>query len=111
MIKIKLVDVKKAFQDLKLQVDSEVEKQSSVINKKLLAELKEETPVDTGNARDSWEIRKINSVTEIRNTTDYIQYLNQGSSKQAPRYFVERTALKYGSPIGTIVEVQIINDA
>lgn len=77
----------------------------------LVAELKKETPVDTGEARDSW-IRKpvidLNNKVSVRivNIAEHIKYLNAGSSKQAPAFFIEKTALKYGKALGAIVEVK-----
>jgi hypothetical protein len=64
-----------------------------------------QTPVDTGFARDSWSIEKQAKDFNLSNTAEYIQYLNDGSSVQAPARFIETTALKYGRPLGTIVEV------
>jgi hypothetical protein len=32
-----------------------------------------------------------------------MEYLNAGSSQQAPARFIERIALNYGAPVGTIV--------
>lgn len=73
---------------------------------KLLVDLKNETPVDTGHARDSWSLALNEDKATISNTAEYIEYLNNGSSKQAPAYFIESTALKYGTPKGAIVETE-----
>jgi hypothetical protein len=75
---------------------------------KMLTDLKVKTPVDTGLARDSWKIASVwlgkpFSFLNVKNDVPYISRLNQGSSKQAPKYFVELTALKYGRPFGNIV--------
>ncbi len=72
----------------------------------MVEELIVKTPIDTGLARKSWKmIEQENGIT-VENSTEYIEYLNQGSSKQAPARFIESVALKYGVPIGTIVEVK-----
>jgi hypothetical protein len=75
---------------------------------KEVASMKEElvaaTPIDTGLARRSWSVEKRPGVFYVRNSAPYIEYLNQGSSKQAPARFIEGVALKYGLPIGTIVD-------
>lgn len=70
------------------------------INNAVLA-LKEATPVDTGNARDSWKYEN----GSIINTAEYIENLNEGSSTQAPARFIEQTLLTQEgiSPSGTIV--------
>ena len=68
---------------------------------KLLHALKEQTPIDTGEARDSWRIVG----DSIINTAAHISKLNRGSSKQAPSHFIEKTLLSHPgvTPSGTIV--------
>jgi len=53
------------------------------------------TPVDTGVARAGWQYKKVsdNEHTLINNV-DYIEYLNQGTSKQSPKKFVEKAIQK-----------------
>jgi hypothetical protein len=52
--------------------------------------LRETTPVDTGAARDGWQIVPgPESRTMIVNEEPHIRYLNMGSSSQAPAGFVE----------------------
>lgn len=95
MIKIKFKgDFLKEFS--KLTEKAKLEKMS-----KLVDALKEATPVDTGNARDNWKIEGNSIVNEV----EYIEYLNQGSSIQAPQNFIEKTLLTQEgvSPSGTIV--------
>jgi hypothetical protein len=71
----------------------------------MLAELKIATPVDTGLAQKSWDSTKQSKETfVIKNPVPYIKALNEGSSKQAAPFFVERIALKYGKPIGKITK-------
>ena len=62
------------------------------------------TPIDTGKARNGWVAEKTRDGFEVKNEVEYIEYLNQGSSKQAPAHFIEMTALQYGTPQGAIVE-------
>jgi hypothetical protein len=59
------------------------------IRNELVAELKEATPVDTGYARGQWRVEG----DKIINDADYIQNLNDGSSNQAPEFFIERIFL------------------
>lgn len=70
----------------------------------LVKDLKSVTPVDTGKARDSWKSEATEKGFKVTNSVEYIEQLNHGSSKQAPANFVEKTALKYGEPVGSIVE-------
>jgi len=59
------------------------------------------TPVDTGKARSGWKSRKRKNSSlfvegVIENPVEYISVLNQGHSKQAPRYFIEQVLMKIG---------------
>jgi len=62
--------------------------------------LRSVTPVDTGYAASRWqyEMKTINGETvgDITNDTPYLIYLNKGSSKQAPPFFIEQTLLTIG---------------
>lgn len=68
-----------------------------------LEDLRTATPVDTGRAKSSWRLVEASNKFKIENDVPYMLYLNEGSSKQAPRYFIERIILKYGRPKGAIV--------
>jgi len=57
----------------------------------ILTALKEATPVDTGRARDGWELKP----GKIINNVEYIDDLNAGHSKQAPSHFIEKTLLSF----------------
>lgn len=47
--------------------------------------LKDLTPVDTGFCRDQWEIAELSgSYCQYYNSTEYVSYLDDGWSKQAP---------------------------
>jgi len=59
------------------------------------------TPVDTGEARLGWKskhYRGLDGYTEgtISNDVDHIEFLNNGSSKQAPKYFIEQVLMTIG---------------
>jgi HK97 gp10 family phage protein len=86
---IKIRGVASTIAAVKGKVAAEVEKQKLRITEELVKELKSNTPVDTGYARDSWAIKE----GDIVNTADYIAQLNRGSSKQAPAHFIESTVL------------------
>jgi len=83
----------------------EIEAASKIIKQtklnELVSALKQNTPVDTGEARDGWKIED----GRIINRVEHIDRLNQGSSQQAPAYFVEQTLLAHEDvhPSGTIV--------
>lgn len=54
------------------------------------------TPVDTGAARNGWQLDdSIKLAPEIYNTVPYIGKLNQGHSKQSPAGFVDAVVDKH----------------
>jgi hypothetical protein len=69
--------------------------------------LEKATPVDTGEAQQGWKLRFTANGAEVFNSVPHVLYLNQGSSKQAPAYFIETTALRFGKPVGSIVEREV----
>lgn len=82
-------------------------------NKKLKSEadqLKQDlvktTPVDTGLASNSWVVKETTKGYTIENDVEYVKYLNAGTSEQAPAHFIEKEALKYGTPSGPIVDYE-----
>jgi len=84
------------------EFEESIKKAKKKVIKKTVKALKEATPVDTGKARDGWHLGEKD---EIVNDVEYIDYLNDGSSKQAPKHFIEKTVLaqKGIKPNGTIV--------
>jgi hypothetical protein len=95
MIKIK-IDM-----DLEKEYWEEYEKQRRLEMEKLADELAEETPIDTGEARNGWYVTE----NSIENDVAHIEELNQGTSRQAPTRFIEKTLLSHPGvkPSGTIV--------
>lgn len=105
-LKMSLMNVESEFKKLFDQRQKLTKEQALTTVNTLKEELIQKTPIDTGLARASWKINESKDNYNLENTTEYIQYLNQGSSQQAPAYFIESTAIKYGVPIGTIVEIK-----
>lgn len=70
----------------------------------LAAKLAVVTPVDTGEAMRGWNTAVIDGKVYINNDVPHIAILNEGHSKQAPAYFVERTLLQNGRAVGTLVK-------
>jgi hypothetical protein len=98
-------NIDETFKSILNQTQTLTQKEARKIVGTLVTELREATPLDTGLAKSSWAVQEAPGKFNITNDTKYIQYLNSGSSKQAPPYFIEATALKYGKPLGTIVQV------
>ena len=103
-MKIQIKGINDVFERLSIELSKAETTHLRKTASKMTAELKAATPVDTGLARDSWKIDEQGKRVIVSNDTPYIQYLNEGSSKQAPSHFVEKVALKYGTPLGAITE-------
>ena len=57
--------------------------------------LRETTPVDTGAARDGWDVVPGPAgALRVVNDEEHVRYLNDGSSSQAPAGFVEAAQLQ-----------------
>jgi HK97 gp10 family phage protein len=103
-MKMKITGINSTFESLKISLENEKMKELRRVSKLMVRDLKEATPVDTGLARDSWKTTERKKSIEVSNDVEYLKYLNEGSSKQAPSHFVEQVALKYGTPLGAITE-------
>jgi len=99
-------ELEKIKKDFKKEVDDSVESRTAFATEALARV----TPIDTGYARSRWvyDIKEINNeiVGVITNDADYIEYLNQGSSKQAPAFFIERTLIAIGELSAPVVETK-----
>ena len=80
-------NTKKATSGLKKSIDQAVRLIATDLHKALRNKFKKITPVGkTGRARDSWRLRKQSkSNFEVRSNIPYMERLEQGYSKQAPR--------------------------
>ena len=77
----------------------EAHKQFEIAVLNAYLELRKATPVDTGEAKDGWELERavsVDDIARIENAVEHIVYLNDGHSQQAPRYFVEQTLMRLG---------------
>ena len=124
---ITVVNLNSSIANLKKDADKEVEKQLRARSLKAFADVKLMTPVDTGQARNSWyigytekyfngEVGSTSNITIlapkdkpqeiiVTNGVTYIQFLNNGHSQQAPIKFIESAFKKYFDS----VEVQVTN--
>jgi len=87
MIKIK--GVKETLKEIQIAVEAKKNFHRKLEIAKTIKELKQVTPIDTGEARDGW----IATDHSIENDVEHVKNLNEGSSKQAPAYFIEKTIL------------------
>lgn len=95
--------IKQLNKDIKDNLNKQAKQQILIITNKIVTALKSVTPVDTGRARAGWT----SDDSAITNTVPYISELNNGTSKQAPKYFIEKTILMTESvqPNGVIVQL------
>lgn len=113
---ITIINLKSSIDQLDKDIDKTIEKELRTRALKAFADVKLMTPVDTGQARNSWYIgytekyfngenisSNITILTPkdrpqeiiVTNGTTYIQFLNNGHSKQAPTKFIESAFKKY----------------
>ena len=124
---ITVINLRSSMINLQRDIDKEIEKQLRAKSLKAFADVKLMTPVDTGQARNSWYIgyteryfdgelgstSNISILTPkdkpqeiiITNGVTYIQFLNNGHSQQAPMKFIESAFKKYFDS----VEVKVTN--
>lgn len=80
MITVKIEGNKQITKNLRRKLKKGLRDMSS----DLTQELRNETPVDTGYAKSRWRKRNTKDGAVIQNDADYIEYLEDGHSKQAP---------------------------
>ena len=73
----------KAINGLEKSVDQLV----GLISQDLFKTIKRKTPKKTGRARQGWNLKKQGKGFDVKNTVPYIQRLDEGYSKQAPKGF------------------------
>ena len=76
---------------LRPQLKKIEEKQARLLANDIFRGVKDLTPVDTGRAKRNWRLLRRRFGYLIRNAVPYVKYLEQGSSKQAPRGMVKPT--------------------
>jgi hypothetical protein len=102
MLTVKAKGIDKALAGMRDELLKERVKQSKTVAEVMAIDMAINTPVDTGYARSRWKSSVNGNSVVVSNDAPYIEDLNSGSSKQAPQFFVERTALKYGRLTGPV---------
>ena len=123
---ITVVNLRSSIDNLRKDTDKVIEQELRAKSLRAFADVKLMTPVDTGQARNSWYIgytekyyggEGSNSNITIlvpkdkpqeiivTNGVTYIQFLNNGHSKQAPTKFIESAFKRYFDS----VEVEVTN--
>lgn len=92
-LKISIKGLKELQRNIQKNVQIKSEAIAKDVSKTVIAKLKENTPVDTGEARDGWYLSEKGFHLSIHNDVEHIGLLNEGHSQQAPTHFIERTIL------------------
>ena len=71
------------------KLESESAETTRRIGEDLFVSIKDLTPVKTGRARDGWKNVSNREYTTIFNEVEYVVYLEEGTSTQAPNGFVK----------------------
>lgn len=121
---IKVIGISTSINNLSKAINKSVETELRTRALKALADVKLQTPVDLGIARNSWYIgyseQYINAKEQptsitiltpkdkptkivVTNGVEYIEFLNNGHSQQAPTKFIETAFYKYFDDV--VVEV------
>jgi len=98
-VSLDVVNFKKEMERVKREVQAQADLEIKGRIEYATETLKIVTPVDTGKARSGWknEIYKNSYLAgKIFNDVEYIDVLNRGHSKQAPRYFIEQVLITIG---------------
>lgn len=86
------IDLSDLLNGLDLEAELNKTKVSDVRKKMglgLLSGLQLATPVDTGEARNSWQMEATEDQTVVQSSSPYMGALNNGHSQQAPAGFIE----------------------
>ena len=97
--------IKVTLKNLERSLDNSVRSKTMASVLLLKREMVLNTPIDTGNARELWKLSETKQGFVLSNDAEYIEQLNNGSSTQAPAFFVEATAIKYGKPVGSVIDI------
>ncbi len=73
------------------ELERSVDKLISDVSKRTLATAKANTPIRSGRARNSWTSKEGPGLFEVQNSVPYIEQLEKGRSRQAPRGIVRPT--------------------
>jgi siroheme synthase (precorrin-2 oxidase/ferrochelatase) len=79
------------LEDLKDAIESELEDKIKQLADEVLVDARANTPYKTGNARRNWNKKVTKDNFMVNNRVPYIERLEAGASKQAPRGIIGPT--------------------
>ena len=101
---VRVFGLESSLRELNQDQVAAIDKETRTRTLAAFGDVKRNTPVDTGQARNSWSYsRESDNMQgmlsldryEVTNVTDYIELLNMGSSQQAASNFIESSFLRY----------------
>ena len=95
--RVTVVGVRPALAQMDAEISAMISQEVRENTLQAFGNVVQATPVDTGNARNSWRVNEFIDETSgypyasqrVENTTEYIESLNEGTSQQAPPRFIE----------------------
>jgi hypothetical protein len=85
MISVKIMNGTQAVNDVKRNLAA----YTAQVAQTFYEEVKRATPIDKGKARRGWKIQRSNQQWRVNNRVPYIDVLEKGHSKQAPKGMIE----------------------
>lgn len=118
-LNIQIKNIQKEFNRINIERENTTKRQFNSKVIRIFNDIKVNTPILTGRARNSWNVSlnpnsnidtkkgetafnpitvlssaKVDNTIYLSNGVPYIQYLNNGSSKQAPKRFIEKAIIR-----------------
>jgi len=87
MIKTKVYNINKVL----TAMDKQLSQISTHVSNTILQEARKNTPIKQGRARSGWKVSKLGNTVRVQNRVPYIDLLEKGRSKQAPRGILKPT--------------------
>ena len=91
MARVEVIGVNSVIKEIRKSVDTLVDDTA----KRLETTARAKTPIKTGNARKNWNNNKTRKGFDVENRVPYIERLEKGHSRQAPRGIVGPTLKSY----------------
>lgn len=88
MARVDIIGIKRAIEAVSQEITATIDEHANLVKSTVTSK----TPKRSGNARRNWKKTKSDGTGfEVENRVPYIERLEQGHSKQAPRGFVNQT--------------------
>jgi len=101
IVRLDVINFEQEMRRIEAEVEELADVEIDALVEYAVEQLSIVTPVDTGEARAGWYSKPIGQFTGLKgsliiNEVEHVSYLNAGSSKQAPRFFIEQVLTQIG---------------